>query len=96
MNSQDGEFTLKEITVGITTDSNVEVLSGLNEGDTVLIPIAVSSDANRTVTMGGFGGMGGFPGAGAGFISGGNRVFSGGGSGRGAGGTSGGTGGGGR
>lgn len=96
MNSQNGEFTLKEITVGITTDSNVEVLSGLNEGDTVLIPITVSSDTNRTVTMGGFGGMGGFPGAGAGFISGGNRVFSGGGSGRGAGGTSGGTGGGGR
>lgn len=83
MNQQNGEFTLKEITVGITTDSYVEVLSGLSEGDTVLIQIVSSTSTTQTGMMGGMGGMGGatvFPAGGAGF-SGGGGGFPGGGGG---------------
>lgn len=54
------EFTLKEITVGITTDSQVEVLTGLTEGQTVLIPVTVSSGSGNQQQMSfGMGGMGG-------------------------------------
>ncbi|WP_217596155.1 efflux RND transporter periplasmic adaptor subunit [Cohnella sp. GbtcB17] len=68
-------FTLREITVGITTDSQVEVLTGLTEGQTVLIPVTVSaSSGNQQQTGfsfgGGFGG-GAFP-AGGGNFGGGN------------------------
>lgn len=61
MNQANSNFDMKEITVGITTDSQVEVLSGLSAGQTVLIPIVVSSGSTQTkMQMGGFGGMGGF------------------------------------
>jgi len=71
------EFTLKEITVGITTDSQVEVLTGLTEGQTVLIPVTVSSGSgNQQQTgfgMGGFQmGGGAFPAGGMGGNFGGN------------------------
>jgi len=64
MNAANANFTMKEITVGITTDSQVEVTSGLSAGETVLIPIVVSSSSNTATNriVGGFGG--GFPGGG--------------------------------
>ncbi|MDI4644898.1 efflux RND transporter periplasmic adaptor subunit [Cohnella hashimotonis] len=70
-------FTLKEITVGITTDSQVEVLTGLTEGQTVLIPVVVSTGSGNQQQTGfslggGFGAGGGaFP-AGGGNFGGGN------------------------
>ncbi|MFC3798296.1 efflux RND transporter periplasmic adaptor subunit [Cohnella sp. GCM10012308] len=66
------EFTLKEITVGITTDSQVEVLTGLTEGQTVLIPVTVStSSGNQQQT--GFGMGGGFQMGGGAFPAGGGN-----------------------
>lgn len=75
-------FTLKEITVGITTDSQVEVLTGLTEGQTVLIPVTVSTNSgNQQQTGFGFGGGfggGAFPAGGGNFgggnFGGGNRI----------------------
>lgn len=64
------EFTLKEITVGIATDSQVEVLSGLTEGQTVLIPVTVSSSSSNQQQKG-FG-IGGFQMGGGAFPAGGN------------------------
>ncbi|RUS47707.1 efflux RND transporter periplasmic adaptor subunit [Cohnella sp. AR92] len=72
MNSSN-EFKMQEITVGITTDSQVEVLSGLTEGQTVLIPVIVNTSSTKTTITGFPGGMGGgFPGGAAGFSGGGN------------------------
>lgn len=94
MNQANGQFKMQEITVGITTDSQVEVLSGLNEGATVLIPVVVNT-SSQTTQMGGFG-AGGFPGGGGfgggGFAGGGGNFGGGGGMVR-AGGTGGGGGG---
>ncbi|ACT04405.1 efflux RND transporter periplasmic adaptor subunit [Paenibacillus sp. JDR-2] len=59
---------LKEVTVGISNETYVEIKSGLAEGDTVLIPVATgtqgmgsSSTQQQTQQFGGFGG-GGFGG----------------------------------
>ncbi|MBD2845848.1 efflux RND transporter periplasmic adaptor subunit [Paenibacillus sp. IB182496] len=65
------EGGLREITVGITTDSYVEVLSGLSEGDRVLIAISTTENSNTEQIQGGFpgGGMdfgGGMPSGGMG------------------------------
>jgi RND family efflux transporter, MFP subunit len=84
MNQSNGEFKMQEITVGITTDSQVEVLTGLSEGDTVLIPVVVNTSSTTTQMggmMGGMGGMGGFGSTGGGFPGGGAGGFSGGGGG---------------
>ncbi|CAI6082478.1 efflux RND transporter periplasmic adaptor subunit [Cohnella sp. JJ-181] len=64
-------FALKQITVGITTDAQVEVLTGLTEGQTVLIPVVVSTGSgNQQQTAFGAGGFqiggGAFPAGGAG------------------------------
>lgn len=95
MNQANGQFKMQEITVGITTDSQVEVLSGLSEGATVLIPIVVNT-SSQTTQMGGFG-AGGFPGGGSfgggGFAGGGGNFGGGGGGMVRAGGTGGGGGG---
>jgi len=54
---------MKEITVGIHNESFIEVLSGLTEGESVLLPEVAASKTGATVQMqggfGGFGGMGG-------------------------------------
>lgn len=72
---------LKEVTVGISNETYVEIKSGLAEGDTVLIPVATgeqgmgsSATQQQTQQFGGFGGGfggqfpagGGFGGGGAG------------------------------
>lgn len=54
---------LKQVEVGVYNDSYIEIRSGLNEGDTVILPqIQSSSSTNSSKTqsgIGGFGGMGG-------------------------------------
>ncbi|MBB6729356.1 efflux RND transporter periplasmic adaptor subunit [Cohnella zeiphila] len=73
MNAANGDFKMQEITVGITTDSQVEVTSGLTAGQTVLIPIIVSSGSSTTTAIKGIG-AGGFGGGnfgGGGFVGGG-------------------------
>ncbi|CAM3731483.1 efflux RND transporter periplasmic adaptor subunit [Cohnella lubricantis] len=93
LNQANSDFTMQEITVGITTDSQVEVLSGLSAGQTVLIPVVVSSGTNQNqMQMGGMGGIGGMGGAGVSFGGGGGFVRSGGGGGGFAGGAGGGRG----
>lgn len=77
LNQANADFKMQEITVGITTDSQVEVTSGLTAGQTVLIPIVVSSSSSQTQQIrgvGGFGGAGAFGGAGFGGAGGGNFV----------------------
>lgn len=79
------DFKLQPIEVGITTDSMVEVVSGLTEGQTVLIPVVAASTSTKNQQQGfGMGGQsvfiggGGFPGgggfSGGGFSGGGNRT----------------------
>ncbi|MDG0813659.1 efflux RND transporter periplasmic adaptor subunit [Cohnella rhizosphaerae] len=65
-------FTLKEITVGITTDAQVEVLTGLTEGQTVLIPVTVSTNSGNQQQTG-FGMGGGFQMGGGAFPAGGGN-----------------------
>ncbi|CAM3346817.1 efflux RND transporter periplasmic adaptor subunit [Paenibacillus lupini] len=75
---------LKEVTVGISNETYVEIKSGLAEGDSVLIPVATgaqgmgssATEQQQTQQFGGFGG-GGFGGqfpAGGGFGGGGGNV----------------------
>ncbi|CAM4468820.1 efflux RND transporter periplasmic adaptor subunit [Paenibacillus typhae] len=52
-----------EVTVGIHDESNIEIVSGLSEGDEVVIPTVIStgsSTGSGQPQMGGMGGMGGF------------------------------------
>jgi HlyD family secretion protein len=70
------------VEVGIHDESSIEIVSGLNEGDKVIIPTVISTKTGTTSTemqmQGGMGGMGGAGFGGGGFSGGG---FSGGGSG---------------
>jgi HlyD family secretion protein len=70
------------VEVGIHDESSIEIVSGLNEGDKVIIPTVISTKTGTTSTemqmQGGMGGMGGAGFGGGGFSSGG---FSGGGAG---------------
>jgi HlyD family secretion protein len=79
--------------VGIHNESNIEIVSGLNEGDEVIIPTVISTgntSTQQTQMQGGMGGSfggggmtGGFTGGGAGGgMTGGGGGFSGGGGGR--------------
>lgn len=55
---------MKEVEIGISDGTNVEIKSGLSEGDTVMyIPSTASSSNNMFMMMGGMGG--GMPGGGA-------------------------------
>ncbi|MEK3752226.1 efflux RND transporter periplasmic adaptor subunit [Paenibacillus sp. FSL E2-8871] len=85
------------VEVGIHDESSIEIVSGLNEGDKVIIPTVISTKTGTTSTemqmQGGMGGMGGAGFGGGGFNGGGG--FSGGGTG-GTGGAPGGGGGGSR
>lgn len=76
---------LKEVTVGISDETYAEIVSGLSEGDTVLVPLpqgAVGTASGTQTEMAFPGGMGGF---GGGNLGGGG--FGGGGQGQGQGGT---------
>lgn len=54
---------LKEVEVGAYNDDYIEIKSGLNEGDTVILPqIQSSSSKQSTNTQGGMGGLGGIGG----------------------------------
>lgn len=60
------EGQLHEVTIGISNETYVEIVSGLEEGDSVLIPLpqgTVGTTSSQTQTQtafpGGFGGMGG-------------------------------------
>lgn len=67
-----------QVTVGIHDESNIEIVSGLSEGDEVIIPTVISTGSSSSAAqtqMGGMGGMGGFS---TGGFSGGSGGFSGG------------------
>lgn len=88
--NENGEQVQKEVETGISNDSYIEIKSGLEEGDTVLVKNSEDSSTDRSGMPGGMGGsgdMGGMPGGG-GNGSGGNRP-DGGGSGRPSGGSGG-------
>lgn len=54
------DVTMKRIEVGINNDDDIEIVSGLNEGDTVVVPVTTSSTTATTAAQGAmFGGMGG-------------------------------------
>lgn len=58
------DTVMKQIEVGLNNDEFVEVVSGLEEGETVVLPPLVTSNVNgNTNTQGGFG-IGGFGGMG--------------------------------
>lgn len=42
-----------EVTVGLISDSSAEILSGLNEGDEIAVPVAQDTTANSMFSMGG-------------------------------------------
>jgi HlyD family secretion protein len=62
--------TRKRIQVGIANQNFVEVTSGVNEGDTVLVAIVKSSTTSTTKTTNPLGGAGGFGGGGGGYTGG--------------------------
>jgi len=80
-----GNGTPQQIEVGIHNEDYIEVLSGLKEGDLVILPTVVtgsSTSQQRQAGLSGFGGIGGvggmgggggFPGGGGGFEGGGAR-----------------------
>ncbi len=77
--------TRVEVEVGVNNEDNIEIVSGLKEGDIVVLPTTSSSGSSNMNMQGGFPGLGvgggGFPGAGGGggmSGAGGNRQFGGG------------------
>jgi HlyD family secretion protein len=70
-----------EVEVGINNEDQIEIVSGLQEGDRVILPTVVSnsSSSNNQAGFPGLGGGGGFPvGGGAGFSGAGGGGFPGG------------------
>lgn len=63
-------FRPQRVETGLANSENIEIISGLNEGDEVLVPATATTKTSTTAAPS-FGG-GGIPGAGGGF-SGGNR-----------------------
>ncbi len=63
-------FRLQRVETGISNSDSIEIISGLNEGDEVLVPATATTKTSTTATPA-FG-AGGMPGGGGGF-SGGNR-----------------------
>jgi HlyD family secretion protein len=51
---------MRFVETGIYNDNFIEIVSGLQEGDKVLIPTFNSSTNANNSNLGGFGGMGGF------------------------------------
>jgi len=66
-------FRPQRVETGIANSDNIEIISGLNEGDEVLVPATATTKTSTTATQGFGTGGGGFPAAGGGF-SGGNRT----------------------
>lgn len=56
-----GAITMKEVTLGIVNVDYAEIVSGLNEGDTVIAQVQTSSSSSSS-NRSGFSGMGGFGG----------------------------------
>ena len=54
--SQTVERPRYEVQTGLTNDSSVEILSGLNEGDAVAVPLAAGTSISDLFTGGGMGG----------------------------------------
>ncbi|WP_239614482.1 efflux RND transporter periplasmic adaptor subunit [Cohnella mopanensis] len=73
-----------EVKVGINNEDQIEIVSGLKEGDRVILPTVVSKSSNSNNQAGfpGLGGGGGFPGGGGAGFSGGGGGFQGGSGGR--------------
>lgn len=69
---KNGQIRNVDVTTGESSDIDTQILSGLNDGDTVVIGVASTSVGTRTTSP--FGG-GGFGGARGGFGGGGNAVF---------------------
>ena len=70
---------LREINVGISNESYIEVISGLNAGEIVVLPQLANTTGNARITqqqqnMGGFGGMGGLTGIGGSIPAGGGNI----------------------
>ncbi|MFC4597896.1 efflux RND transporter periplasmic adaptor subunit [Cohnella hongkongensis] len=67
-----------EVAVGVNNEDRIEIVSGLKEGDLVVLPTATAASASRTNMQSGFPGLGaggGIPGAGgAGFSGGGGMA----------------------
>jgi len=80
--------TRVEVEVGVNNEDNIEIVSGLKEGDLVVLPTTSSSGSANANMPGGFSGFGGggFPGAGSVPGGGGGRQYAGGGAGAGPGG----------
>lgn len=58
---------LRPVEVGINNDSYIEIVSGLNEGDIVVLPpLSTGSTSTQTTSQQGFNIMGGFGGPGGG------------------------------
>ncbi|MFB9324792.1 efflux RND transporter periplasmic adaptor subunit [Paenibacillus aurantiacus] len=75
-NQQGGRGNMQLIEVGLHNEDYIEIVSGLSEGDSVVVPTVVTStSSNQQQMQGGMGIMGGmtggFPGGGGGFQGGG-------------------------
>ncbi|CAM2981309.1 efflux RND transporter periplasmic adaptor subunit [Paenibacillus sediminis] len=55
---------MKTVEVGVNNENYIEIVSGLTEGEQVIIPTVVSNSNNSAQLRGGFGGIGGFGGMG--------------------------------
>jgi macrolide-specific efflux system membrane fusion protein len=73
-----GKQTTQSVTTGLTSGTNTEIDSGLQQGDVVVIPVTTTSASTTTgtnSTTGGFpGGGGNFTGGGGNFTRGGGQV----------------------
>lgn len=57
-----GDRQRREVVLGINTDSSIEIVSGLQEGDLVYLPASAAKSGSTTSRNGMPGGGGGFPG----------------------------------
>lgn len=72
--SETGEVTQTEVETGISNDSFIEIKSGVNEGDAVVVTVSEDSSSGAWTMPGGMGGFSGMPdGAGGPGSGGGNR-----------------------
>ena len=74
---KNGQVTAVTVEVGSSSDTQTEIISGVSEGDTVVIGSTASSPTTSTGTTSPFGGtgFGGLRTSGAGAVTGGNRTF---------------------